>query len=66
MSTWLLVIIVIICVGYILDCLTSLLNLSSLDPQLPDEFKGVFKQDEYARSQSYTRDRIRFSLVSST
>lgn len=66
MNTWLVVIVLIMVIGYLLDCLTSALNLKALDPHLPDEFVDVYDQDEYQRSQAYTRDRTRFSLVSSS
>jgi len=66
MNLWLTLILLILVTGYLLDCLVSLLNLRSLHPQLPQEFRAIFDDAEYARSQSYTRARTRLSLVSST
>lgn len=66
MNTWLLVILLIILTGYLLSCTVSLLNLKALSPILPEDFKGVYNSEEYARSQDYTRAKTRLSLVSST
>ena len=66
MNSWLFIILIIIAVGYIFDTTVSLLNLKALDPQLPHEFKDVYDQEEYQKSQEYTRVTTRFSLVSST
>ena len=49
-----------------LDFITTLLNLRSLDPIVPEEFKGVYDQEKYARSQEYARANARFSVISST
>ena len=66
MNSWLIIILIIIAVGYTFDTTVSWLNLKALDPQLPDEFKDVYDQEEYQKSQEYTRVTTRFSLVSST
>lgn len=49
-----------------LDFITTLLNLKSLSPEVPDEFKGVYDDEKYAKSQEYTRANARFSVLSST
>ena len=66
MNYWLSLILLILIAGYLLDCLISILNLRALSPDLPEEFKGIFDDIEYARSQNYTEARTRLSLVSST
>ncbi len=66
MNAWLAVILVIILLSYSLEFLVSLLNLKALDPELPEEFKDVFDQKEYAKSQNYTRTTTRFSLIESS
>lgn len=48
-----------------LDFVATLLNLGSLKPDLPEEFRDVFDQENYARSQEYTRANSRFSIISS-
>ncbi len=51
---------------YLLELVKGLLTLKALDPQLPEEFEDVFDQDKYAKSQAYTREGTRFSLISRT
>jgi STE24 endopeptidase len=46
-----------------LDLIATLLNLTSLDPRLPDAFAEVYDADTYARSQAYTRASARFGIV---
>lgn len=48
-----------------LDFAASLLNLKALDPQLPGEFKGVYDEEKYAKSQEYTRVTERYSIITS-
>ncbi len=66
MNGYLLFILTILLLGYLIDLTVALLNLRSLSPELPAEFTGVYGQDEYARSQEYTRVTTRFSLIQST
>jgi STE24 endopeptidase len=47
-----------------LEVWAELRNLRALSPELPDEFRGVYDEKEYARSQEYTRVRTRFGFVS--
>ncbi|MGJ8677906.1 MAG: M48 family metallopeptidase [Akkermansiaceae bacterium] len=49
-----------------LDLIATLLNLKALDPQLPEEFKGIYDDQKYAKSQQYTRVSAKFSIVTST
>lgn len=49
-----------------LDFLASLFNLKALDPQLPDEFRGVYDEDKYAKSQEYARISERYGIITST
>jgi len=51
---------------HLLEVVASLLNLKRLQPSLPEEFTGVFSPDDYARSQQYTRESERFSLITGT
>lgn len=66
MNSWLIAILLIIVIGFLLDSCISLLNLKALDPTLPPEFSNVYNQDEYGKSQEYTRVTTRFSLISSS
>lgn len=49
--------------GYLASVLADFLNLGCLDPKLPPQFKGVYDNERYAKSQSYVRATTRFGLV---
>lgn len=66
MNGYLLFILSVLLLGYLIELVVALLNLRSLNPDLPAEFAGVYDRDQYARSQEYTRVQTRFSLVQST
>lgn len=66
MNSWLIAVLLIIVIGFILDFAVSILNLKALSPLLPEEFETVFNEEEYKKSQEYTRVTTRFSLLSST
>jgi STE24 endopeptidase len=51
---------------YLLDSLAKLLNLKSLETQVPSEFSDVYDENRYRRSQEYTRTNTWFELVVST
>ena len=48
-----------------LDFLATLLNLGSLEAQLPEEFADTYDPEKYAKSQEYTRAHSRFGIISS-
>ncbi|MBK9247216.1 MAG: M48 family metallopeptidase [Ignavibacteria bacterium] len=52
--------------AYLLDIVTTILNLRALRPELPKEFAGVYDADKYSKSQEYTRVRSRFGIVTGT
>jgi STE24 endopeptidase len=51
---------------YLLDSLAKLLNLRSLQMQVPNEFLDVYDANRYRRSQEYTRSNTWFELIVST
>jgi STE24 endopeptidase len=51
---------------YVLDIISSLLNLSALRDELPAEFADVYDETKYAESQQYTRATTRYRLLKST
>jgi len=51
---------------YALNLVSDLLNLRHLRPELPQEFRDTFDEEEYERAQAYTRTKTRFGLLSST
>ena len=48
------------------DVVANILNLRALKLEPPAELEGVYKPEEYRRSQEYTRVATRFDFVSST
>lgn len=46
-----------------LDFVATLLNLKSLDPELPAPFRDVFDAEKYAQSQQYTRVSSKFHVL---
>src|SRR6201987_4332776 len=51
---------------YLLDSLAKLLNLRSLQMQVPSEFLDVYDANRYRRSQEYTKLNTWFELLLST
>ncbi len=66
MNSYLVFIIAVILIGYLLESVVALLNLRSLDPELPAGFQDVYDRGKYARSQEYTRVTTSFSLLQNT
>lgn len=52
--------------GYLLEQGLDRLNLKYTLPDLPEELKGIFEEQEYRKSQLYKRDNTRFSFITST
>ncbi len=51
---------------YLLDSLAKLLNLRSLQRQVPNEFLDIYDADRYRRSQEYTKANTWFELIVAT
>ena len=66
MNGYLLFILSVLVLDYLIGLAASLLNLRALDPALPAEFAGLYDPEAYVRSQRYTREQTRFTLVQST
>ena len=63
MNVYAVIILATILLSTLLDTVAELLNLRALSPVLPVEFRDVYDEAEYARSQEYTRARTRFGFV---
>jgi STE24 endopeptidase len=63
MNFWLFFILTIIVLSYLLELLVSTLNIKALSPTLPKEFEDIFDSVSYEKSQQYTKETTRFSLV---
>lgn len=65
MNHWLLVILLILVLSFLLEFGVSILNISSLSPQLPKEFETTYDDRDYSKSQKYTRATTSFTLIES-
>ena len=66
MNPYLIFVLSVLIIGYLLNLLVTVLELGSLDPELPPEFSDVYSEEKYRQSQDYTRVTSRFSLVHDT
>lgn len=48
-----------------LDFIATLLTLKNLQPELPGEFRDVWDEEKYAKSQAYERAGARMGIISS-
>jgi STE24 endopeptidase len=65
MNIFSIIILVTLAVDFILNLAADLYNIKSLDPQLPDEFKGIYDEETYRKSQEYTKVTTRFGILTS-
>jgi STE24 endopeptidase len=65
MNIFSIIILVTLAVDFILNLVADLYNIKSLDPQLPDEFKGIYDEETYRKSQEYTKVTTRFGILTS-
>jgi len=66
MNGYLVFVIVLLLFSYLLNLLISMLNLRAVSEEIPDEFKGVYDEEKYAKSQRYLRVNTKFGTVEST
>ncbi len=66
MNFWLLLILLILFTTYLIEFIVSFLNIKALNPTLPKEFESVFNDQDYKKSQNYTRAGTVLSLVESS
>ncbi|MFZ1731145.1 MAG: M48 family metallopeptidase [Bacteroidota bacterium] len=64
MNIYALIILATLIISAVLDTVAKILNLRALSPKLPEEFRDVYDEEKYARSQEYTRVRTGFGFVS--
>lgn len=63
MNGYLIFILAVLLLGYLLETVVSLLNLRALTPVLPPQFADIYDEEQYTRSQEYTRATTRFGLI---
>lgn len=66
MNGYLIFILAVLILSWLLDCALEMLNLRSLTPDLPAEFKGWYDAGKYATSQQYLRDITGFGCIADT
>ena len=66
MNAYEVIILVALLGEYLLSLVANVLNLKAMAPEVPDEFKGMYDAERYAKGQAYARARTRFGLVQGT
>lgn len=66
MNLYATIILVTLLLDFAVGWAAEVLNLRALRDAVPAEFRDVYKAEDYAKSQEYTRTRTRFGLVTST
>ena len=66
MNLYLVIILVILIGQYLLSLVVDRVNIKHLNPELPNEFKGFYDEDKYAKSQRYARENSTFGLIQDT
>ena len=56
-------VLVILIGGYIVDFIVERLDVAYASPVLPREFEGYYDAEKYRKSQTYLKERVRFSLI---
>ena len=66
MNFYFIFIISAVSIEFILARITGYLNITSLSPELPEEFKNSYDESKYQNSQNYTRTNEKFDIVTGT
>jgi STE24 endopeptidase len=66
MNLYLVIILTVLAGKYLLDLIVDRLNIKNLLPELPDEFKGFYDEEKYAKSQRYARENSKSGILQST
>jgi STE24 endopeptidase len=66
MNVFSVIILVALILEFALELLANLLNLKALKFELPLALEGIYKAEDYRKSQEYIRATTRFGLVGST
>lgn len=63
MNIYGIIILSTIIISFLLELLADILNLRNLGKQMPDEFKDIYDEDRYRKSQDYTITKTKFGFV---
>ena len=66
MNPYLVIIVGLILFRYLLNLVSERLNLKHVTHEVPEEFKGWYEDEAYAKSQRYLHDTTRFDLLETT
>ena len=66
MDIYFFIIIGVIVFEYLLSFSVRTLNIRALSSKLPEEFKDVYDNEKYIKSQDYTKTNAKFSYLTST
>ena len=65
MNLYAIIILITLAAGFVLDLVADTLNLKNLKSELPGEFRDVYDDAGYRKSQEYTRVNTKFGYVES-
>ena len=51
--------------GYVISFIVAILDIAHTSPVLPHEFDGYYDAEKYRKSQTYLKEKVRFSLIES-
>ncbi len=60
------VIILIIVFDFVFDRVMDYLNSTRWSNKLPEELKGIYNEDKYRKSQNYSKENMKFGLITSS
>jgi len=66
MNIFAIIILVALVLEFSLELVGNLLNVKALRLELPPVLQGIYKPEDYRKSQKYIRATIRFGLVASS
>jgi STE24 endopeptidase len=65
MNVFSIIILLVLVLNEVLGLVADLLNIRSLRLSLPPSLEGIYKIEDYEKSQKYTRESTRFGLIRS-
>lgn len=60
------IILAIITLNFVLEQWLDYINLKKQSPELPDELKGIYDKEKYAKSMAYQKAQTKFSFLTSS
>ena len=66
MNTYAIIIVAALAVDYVLNIVADILNLKAMKKEIPDDFQSVYDEDDYRKSQEYTKEGTKFGLLTTT